>query len=285
MTQQLDIEHLESRAASARGSDETSDVLSDIIDAHAAVDAEDDEARRRLRHLFIRHLDAGVEGELRERFGHFLAEEVQPSDFGSIEVEAPRAALALFEMLHRFRYDAEDRAQQVQRHVERLLRIALQRFEARGDLEHVFELLQVAPTYSLADPEIMRLRSRAHLYEMRRTRRRRRILYAYLALQALLVTVVFPLLFINAENGRIQAEIQRAVNVDVEPSDSGRQTISYRDGLYWSIITAASIGYGDITPKTSMGRFIAATLGTLGVITIGVLAGLVLSWITPRSLD
>jgi Ion channel len=66
---------------------------------------------------------------------------------------------------------------------------------------------------------------------------------------------VFPLLFINA------------------------------DGLYWSLITAGSIGYGDITPVTHIGTIIAATLGIMGVITIGVIAGLILNWITPRRLD
>jgi hypothetical protein len=34
-----------------------------------------------------------------------------------------------------------------------------------------------------------------------------------------------------------------------------------------------------------MGRIIAATLGIMGVITIGVIAGLILNWITPRRLD
>lgn len=284
MTGNGDIEELEARVARAGGAGSAPALLDDILEAYDRVPRTDEATRGRLRHLFIRCLDRPVDEGRRARFGRFLAEEVEPSDFARIDVEAPDGAVTLFEMLYRFRYDAEDRAERIQRHVEHLLKAALQRFEATGDLERMFQLLQVAPSHTLTDPEIIRLRSRAHLYEMRRTRRRRRILYAYLAVQLVLVTVVFPLLFINAENGRIQEQIEQAVNVDVEPSPV-RQTISYRDGVYWSIITAASIGYGDITPRTSVGRFIAATLGVMGVITIGVLAGLVLSWITPRRLD
>lgn len=253
-----------------------------MIAAHERVAADGDDAAA-LRRLFIDALDADLE-EDRERFGRFLAEHVQPADFMAIEVESPDHAVRLFQVLSRFRYDTDDRAKQVQRHVEELLKSALQRFESRGDLERMFRLLQVAPPTDPADPELVRLRGRAHLYEITRARWRRRVLYVYLIAQTVLVTVVFPLLFINAENGRIQQELDEAVNIDVDET-SERQFLSYTDGLYWSMITAASIGYGDITPKTNVGRMIAAILGTIGVITVGVLAGLILYWLTPRQME
>jgi voltage-gated potassium channel len=62
-----------------------------------------------------------------------------------------------------------------------------------------------------------------------------------------------------------------------------RQYLTYGDGLYWALITASSIGYGDVTPVTNVGRIIAATLGVMGVITVGILAGLILYQITPRN--
>ena len=80
----------------------------------------------------------------------------------------------------------------------------------------------------------------------------------------------------------IQDEAQK---LGVDLPKEGRRFFSYADGLYWSLITAASIGYGDITPQTSVSRVIAATLGIMGVITIGVIAGLILNWITARSID
>lgn len=131
--------------------------------------------------------------------------------------------------------------------------------------------------------ELRRLRYLARTYEMRRVWRNQRILYGYLALQALLVLVIFPYLFINAENGVLQPQVEKLT--DVKIGDEGYRLFSYMDGLYWSIVTAASIGYGDITPVTTTGKLIAAVLGTMGVVTIGVIAGLVLKWVTPRTLD
>ena len=148
----------------------------------------------------------------------------------------------------------------------------------------MFELLRLAPTpLTASDPELWRLRHQAYLYETKRIRRRRQFLYGYLVLQVLLILVVFPLLFVNAENGNLQDRIEDATKV--EPPEEERRTFTYLDGLYWSFITAGSIGYGDITPRTTVGRIIASVLGMSGVITVGVIAGLILNWITPRQLS
>lgn len=72
---------------------------------------------------------------------------------------------------------------------------------------------------------------------------------------------------------------------DVDMADVRGQYLSYSDGLYWSLITAASIGYGDVTPKAGAGRVIGVVLGVMGVATVGVVAGLVIRWITPRRLE
>ena len=264
-------------------STEPGTVLRHIMEAHDALDPASDRAAQ-LRRVFIRRLTHDVPDALQEELGRFLTEHIQPSDFTGIEVEAPGQAAVLCELLYRFRYDMEDRAEQIQRHVDHLLKAVLQRFEQAGELEKMFKLLQIAPSHSHSDPELMRLRSRAHLYEMRRGLKLRRLLYGYMLLQALLVLVVFPVLFINAENGELQRRIEEATSVSLE-DEAAPQTLSYLDGVYWSIITAASIGYGDITPRTVVGQMIAATLGTMGVLTVGVMAGLILFWITPRSLD
>lgn len=271
------------RAQEAAGVDDAVDFLNRIVSLHDSVGAATQDASQ-LRKMFIRHLRHDVDDADQERFGRFLAEHVQPQDFEGIEYDKPRHAALLFELLYRFRYATESRAEQVQVHVESLLKAVLVRFERRDDLESMFKLLQIAPSHSPTDPELVRLRSRAHLYEMRRAARLRRWLYTYMVVQAFLVTLVFPFLFINAENGRIQKELAAAVDVTME-SEAPTQILSYIDGLYWSIITAASIGYGDITPGTSIGKVIAAMLGTMGVLTVGVMAGLILFWISPRRLD
>ena len=60
---------------------------------------------------------------------------------------------------------------------------------------------------------------------------------------------------------------------------------NFEEALYFSTVTYASIGYGDVVPVTGLGRALAAILGMFGVLTIGIVAGLVLQWISPRPVD
>ena len=44
---------------------------------------------------------------------------------------------------------------------------------------------------------------------------------------------------------------------------------SLEESLYFSFITALSIGYGDIAPQTTVGRIISVFIGLVGMIFIG----------------
>lgn len=44
--------------------------------------------------------------------------------------------------------------------------------------------------------------------------------------------------------------------------------------LYWSFITATTVGYGDIRPAGRMGRFLAVIIAFNGLILFGVIASL-----------
>ncbi|MEZ4732821.1 MAG: ion channel [Caldilineaceae bacterium] len=214
----------------------------------------------------------------------FLAEEIQAEDFEALDWESADTLLLFCDQLYTFPLPDLALREQMRDHVYSLLRQVLHTYENAGKHEQLFTSVQITPKAALGgDEELTRLRHLAYRYEFNRVTRNRRILYAYLVIQALLVVVAFPLLFINAENGALQAQVEELT--DVEIGDEGYQLLSYTDALYWSIITAASIGYGDITPTTTTGRIIAAVLGTIGVITIGIIAGLALDWITPRRLD
>jgi hypothetical protein len=151
----------------------------------------------------------------------------------------------------------------------------------------------------MMDAELVRLRNRLHLYEAQRVRRKQRWLYGYLVLQALVVFLIFPLLFQNVENGRIQEEVEATTGLEIvegqvqctqtdEETDCEvgpeYQFFTFGDSLYWSVITYGSIGYGDISPITNIGRVLAGIHGLMGVLTTGIIAGLVLNWISPRSL-
>ena len=192
--------------------------------------------------------------------------------------------IAYCELLYQFRFASDAMAQHVQTLERNLLRYALQQYERQGAYEKMFQLLKLAPTApALSDAELQRLRNRAYLYEHRRVRRHRRLLYVYLLLQVALIVGVFPVVFMAAESGVLQQQVKAVSGIEL-PAEP-RRVFSYWEGLYWSLITAASIGYGDITPLTRIGKLSAVTLGVLGVITVGVIAGLILNWIAQRSLD
>ena len=46
--------------------------------------------------------------------------------------------------------------------------------------------------------------------------------------------------------------------------------VSLRDGLYWAVVTMTTVGYGDKTPKTTLGRAVAALwmLGSLVLVSL-----------------
>lgn len=43
--------------------------------------------------------------------------------------------------------------------------------------------------------------------------------------------------------------------------------------MWWSLVTATTVGYGDISPASPMGRMIAALLMVVGIGTIGMVTG------------
>jgi hypothetical protein len=265
-------------------------VLNELIDLHDQVLARQEQTAAQesmaqdVRQAFLLNLQDTPEVLASERFSRFLAEQIKPEDFAALSWQSPNQVLLYCQMLYGFRFETEAMAERVKHHVGHLLRHALHHFEQRGELEKMFKLLRLAPTSpEMAQGELLRLRNRVYVYEMRRIQRNRRILYVYLMLHVFLIVVLFPILFINAENGVIKDQIEAAAEVNLP--EEARRFFSYTDGLYWALITAASIGYGDITPQTDIGRIIAAILGVMGVITVGITAGLILEWITPRSLD
>ncbi|HEY0823295.1 MAG TPA: ion transporter [Ramlibacter sp.] len=52
--------------------------------------------------------------------------------------------------------------------------------------------------------------------------------------------------------------------------------------IYWAITTITTVGFGDITPKTEVGRFIASTMMLIGWGTLAVPTGIVTAEMTAR---
>lgn len=275
------IDELIERTTQASSYQECQDALHELLEIYK----EDGDAEKApdIRQAYLQALDEWPDLLQQEEFVYFLIHNVEPSDFAELQWQDPEQVIAIYEGIHSIPFKTEEIAKQATTHVRYFLRHVLRGFEEQGRLEELFQLLQLMPTVVTRDPELRRLRNRAVLYERHNVHRKRHILHAYLILHVLLVTVVFPWLFIWAENGALQDQIEELTQAEIQQRNV--QFFSYSDGLYWSVITAAAIGYGDITPKTTIGRMIASVLGVLGVITIGVIAGLLLHWITPRQLE
>lgn len=257
--------------------------LADIVERYEQVRDEDMETAVSLRQKFLHTIQTEPNLLKQRQFSHFLAQEIEPEAIADLEWESPSNMLVFSESLYHTRFENAEFAQQLNQYASLLLRRALHQYEKEGEMEKMFSLLRLAPSYLLReDEELSRLHYRVNAHEIRRVRRNRRILYGYLLLQIILVLFVFPYLFINAENGQIQRQVEQLT--DVELGDEGWRLLSYSEGLYWAVITAGSIGYGDITPATTTGRIIAGILGVMGVITVGILAGLILDRITPRQI-
>jgi len=272
-----------SRTVLANGSN--IELLDEVIDRYEVLPPGSEEEAAELRRAFLLILEnTTLNGEV-DRYAGFLAEEIEASDLDDLTWDSPDQVIGFCELLYGFHTPEEAMAKQVRRHVSRLLMNALEAFEQEGEMENMFQLLQRAPATQdvMSGPQLLRMRNRAYLYEKRRVKRNRRYLYLFLALQLVFILLIFPLLFINAENGAIQESIEEATKTDL-PEEPER-FLSFSDGIYWSIMTATTVGYGDLTPITRLGRIIAATLGIMGVVTTGLLAGLILSWISPRDLQ
>lgn len=53
---------------------------------------------------------------------------------------------------------------------------------------------------------------------------------------------------------------------EIEPSIT-----TYMDGVWWSVVTTTTVGYGDISPETGMGRIVAVVLMLVGIGLIGMI--------------
>jgi voltage-gated potassium channel len=69
--------------------------------------------------------------------------------------------------------------------------------------------------------------------------------------------------------------------LDVERGgDGGIQ--SFGDALWWAMTTITTVGYGDLYPVTTTGRFIAAGLMFAGIAVLGVVTASFASWLVER---
>lgn len=68
----------------------------------------------------------------------------------------------------------------------------------------------------------------------------------------------------------------------VERGADGATIVSFGEALWWAFVTIATVGYGDYTPVTTLGRFLAVILMAGGVVIIGTASALIVSYLTER---
>ena len=116
--------------------------------------------------------------------------------------------------------------------------------------------------------ELARLRGIAVRKEQRRLHRVRRFFVRALLGVLVYLFAVAPTVFVRLDNPfRVS---------------HGMNALDWSEGLYWSVLTLTTVGYGDIVPQTPYARMFALFNAVLGVTLMGVVAGLVLSALTPR---
>lgn len=60
---------------------------------------------------------------------------------------------------------------------------------------------------------------------------------------------------------------------------------TFGDSLWWALVTVSTVGYGDYTPVTVIGRVIAVGLMLGGVVLVGIIVGTLGSWIIQSVTD
>lgn len=57
---------------------------------------------------------------------------------------------------------------------------------------------------------------------------------------------------------------------------------TFGDALWWALVTITTVGYGDTYPVTGVGRFLAVLLMGGGIVIVGTVSAIVVSYITER---
>jgi voltage-gated potassium channel len=70
--------------------------------------------------------------------------------------------------------------------------------------------------------------------------------------------------------------------LQAERNQSGATITSVGNAVWWAITTVTTVGYGDLSPVTTMGRVVAVALMVGGITLVGTVTATLASWIMQR---
>jgi voltage-gated potassium channel len=70
--------------------------------------------------------------------------------------------------------------------------------------------------------------------------------------------------------------------LQAERGQPGCKIASFGDAVWWAITTVTTVGYGDLSPVTTMGRVVAVALMIGGITLVGTVTATLASWIVQR---
>jgi voltage-gated potassium channel len=70
--------------------------------------------------------------------------------------------------------------------------------------------------------------------------------------------------------------------LQAERYQPGAKITSFGDAVWWAITTVTTVGYGDLSPVTTMGRVVAVALMVGGITLVGTVTATLASWIVQR---
>lgn len=71
--------------------------------------------------------------------------------------------------------------------------------------------------------------------------------------------------------------------LEAERASSDANITSFGDAIWWAFVTITTVGYGDYTPVTVVGRVIAVGLMLSGVAVLGISTATLASWVAERA--
>ncbi len=143
----------------------------------------------------------------------------------------------------------------------------------------LIDLLAILPFYLAflvpLDLRFMRVLRLVRLVKLSRYSRSLELLLQVLREEARAIGAALFVLFLML---MLAASLAHLAEHRVQPDVFG----SIPQAMWWAIVTMTTVGYGDVTPVTTLGKFLAAGVGILGLGMVALPAGLLASGFTQK---